>query len=149
MNLVGKEYRLPNKVIALIVFLCALPAIFNYFGIDFGLPHGLYPLERLSKLSFAEFENEIYNIFDGDIVFAFLDWAAITIALCTVLLVFFHYSFSKNALVFLLGVMLLFRGISDAFHSIFANHLIDTVLESERFIPLAWVVSQTVRVGSS
>ncbi len=142
MNLIGTEYKLPYQFTAVIIFFSILPAILNLMGFNFSLslPDTNEP-GNLSPLSAANYDVE----FLGPVVYAIIDWIAITLAWSAAIFALFHYSFSHNAMILLLGFMLFVSTVGDAYHSIFAYNFINSSVANEEFIPFIWVISRIIR----
>ncbi|WP_197440560.1 SpoIIE family protein phosphatase [Polystyrenella longa] len=79
--------------------------------------------------------------------YTIIEWTAVCIALITGFLSIIHYYTVGDVSTPIVGTALFFSGLIDAFNLLSADHLINSVEDTVRFIPITWAISRTFNVS--
>lgn len=132
---------LPLKV--LVVAVTLLPLALILLGVDLGTEPHRIPLADLVSLPGPDLDNNLQLSMVGPQIHTLLEWSAIVVAVLAALLAFSHFWITGNVTAPVLGVSLLSAGLMDAFHSLAAARVLDTVADSRQLIPFSWAVART------
>ncbi|NQY74936.1 MAG: GHKL domain-containing protein [Candidatus Margulisbacteria bacterium] len=122
--------RLPQMVSLLVIAICVLPVILNFFGVDFGVTPQPLTLDKEAA----------FNSFSGSYIHTILEWSAFTIAILTVLLAFSRFVIKNDVATPVIVIALFCAGCMDAFHTLAADRLIDAVADNTNLIPFTWAI---------
>jgi signal transduction histidine kinase len=141
LNKDNRAKTLPNLLILSIFIICILPSILTGIGLDFS-SHGSMPdFEQLSQLESYQVIEILHHSLRGSFTHTLLEWSAFCAALFTALLSLAHFSIRPtDAATPVMGLALFFAGCMDAFHTLAANYLIETVVDSENFVVFTWAL---------
>ncbi len=137
-------YQFPKNFFAVVLLLCALPIGLNLAGFDFGSEvHGFHVKEIASwEISDAALTDEMFYNLTGALEHGLLEWSAVSVAALTVLLAFAYFSINKDITTPIIGVALFCSGTMDAFHTLAAMRLIDSVADNSNLLPFTWALSR-------
>jgi signal transduction histidine kinase len=121
----------PVYLLLAIALVCLLPTLANLIGVSFASP------------TFTGAEASALHQVAGGIHHSLLEWTAVSVALVTVIVAFSNFQVSREALVPVFGLALLASGMMDAFHTMAALRVIDSVAPNSEFIPFTWALSRT------
>ena len=121
----------PVNLLLIVAVISVLPILGNLFGISFASP------------SFTGDDASVFHQIAGGIHHSLLEWTAVSIALITVMVAFSNFQVSREFLVPVFGLALLASGIMDAFHTLAALRIVDSVASNTEFIPFTWALSRS------
>ncbi|MCA9041228.1 MAG: SpoIIE family protein phosphatase [Planctomycetaceae bacterium] len=78
--------------------------------------------------------------------YTIIEWTAVCIALITGFLAIIHYLTVGDVSTPIVGTALFFSGLIDAFNVLSADHLVNSVEDTLRFIPITWAISRTFNI---
>jgi len=134
---------IPASVVAVVVGLSLLPFALILLGFDFGVNTPVHVVEQLALLPEEDLLNNLKLMMVGPQLHTLLEWSAIMTAVLTALLAFSHFSMTANITTPVIGISLLCAGAMDAFHSLVASRMLDTVADTAALIPFSWVVARS------
>lgn len=123
------------SAIALLI-LCLTPTILNTLGIDFSSSSLSL---KSSSSSMAQHDLTSYS---GELLHAFLEWSAITIALLVALTSIVHFKKNRDVAAPVIGLAVLIAGGLDSYHILAALQIIEPNYIDSNFIPITWAVSR-------
>jgi len=140
-----KEHQMSQKTLILRLFflvllISILPALLNYFGIDFASNSVQLDLDKLANGSITA--NDQFYALKGALQHVIMEWSAVSIALIAGLASFLHFHRKGDVTVPIIGLALLCAGITDAFHTLAATRIIDASAPNSDFIPFTWAFSR-------
>ena len=131
------------SAVAAIIGLSLAPFLLILLGVDFGADQRLQSFEQLALLPQQDMLNNLHLVMVGPQFHTLLEWSAIVAAILTALLAFSHFSMTANITTPVIGISLLCAGAMDAFHSLVATRMLDTVSDSSVLAPFSWAVART------
>ncbi len=123
-----------------VIAICVLPFILNLFGMDFGTTKVQLDIPALSEMQQYQVVDTLHNKLSGSFTHTILEWSAFCIAIFTVMLAFVHFSIVRDITTPIIGLVLFFAGIMDAFHTLAADRLIEVVADNRDLIPFTWAI---------
>ncbi|MEE8056581.1 MAG: ATP-binding protein [Pseudomonadales bacterium] len=128
------DTNIPSNVVWGLVLVCILPFILYSLGVDFSNHGDQHPVADDATI------DDLFYRLSGPFTHALLEWSAFTAALFTVVLAFSHYKISHDVTTPIIGVALFCAGCMDAFHTLAAARLIESVADNTNLIPFTWAV---------
>ncbi len=120
-----------------VVTFCITPFALNQLGIDFSSTSIPLPEPRSLLL------NDLFYKLSGAFTHTILEWSAFSVAIGIGILGLVHFRVSKEVTVPVICIALFCAGSMDAFHTLAADRLIDSVADNNRLIPFTWAISRT------
>jgi len=134
--------KIPNGLIGVMFLICALPFLLNVAGVDFGTEKTAVSWSDMESIASNERTDRMFYSLAGSFTHTVLEWSAFMIAIFTALLAFLHFHIKGDVTTPILGVALLCAGAMDAFHTLAADRLIESVADNRNFIPFTWAISR-------
>lgn len=135
--------RLPGWIVGAVYAICLVPGFLVLTGFDFGSATPPLDIEALRNLPASLAAESAAPAFSGVFVHAFLEWAAVAAAVFTGILGFAYYRVRGDIATPIVGLALFGAGTMDAFHSISATRLADTVANNRDLLPVTWAFART------
>ncbi|MEE9337132.1 MAG: PAS domain S-box protein [Methylococcaceae bacterium] len=120
-----------------VVTFCITPFALNKLGIDFSSTSIPLPEPRSLLL------DDLFYKLSGAFTHTILEWSAFSVAISIGILGIVHFRVSKEVTVPVICIALFCAGSMDAFHTLAADRLIDSVADNKRLIPFTWAISRT------
>jgi len=139
-NLDSVSVKLPKEIVFAVCFISLLPFCLNLFGLDFGTPQTPLDLDTLQAAPTSAVYDALYQTLAGSFTHTILEWSAFCAAIFTVALAFVYFSVKHDVTTPIIGVTLVCAGMMDAFHTLAADHLIETVADNRNLIPFTWAL---------
>ncbi len=133
-------HRLPRSIINLTLVASFAPLALMLLGVDLSSAMPQVTIDALQGLTGGEFADAIHHSLRGSYIHTLLEWSALCVALFTVGLAFVHYRIVKDVTTPLIAMALLASGAMDAFHTLAADRLIETVADNQNLIPFTWAI---------
>jgi PAS domain S-box-containing protein len=114
-----------------------IPFALNKLGIDFSSTTIPLPEPRSLLL------DDLFYKLSGAFTHTILEWSAFSVAISIAVLGVVHFRVSKEVTVPVICIALFCAGSMDAFHTLAADRLIDSVADNKRLIPFTWAISRT------
>ncbi len=112
--------------------ICLLPFILIITGVDLSstrdIPVNLPP----SEVNFHQMS--------GAFTHTILEWTGFCAAIFTVILAINHYRMTREITIPVIAVALFMSGIMDAFHTLAADRLIDSIADNNDLVPFTWAI---------
>ncbi len=144
MNTAQQNYQaLPRWAILGVTVLCLLPIILVQVGMDFGSTIHNFDLQVASTMSKGELVDAHFYRHRSAFSHTLLEWSAVSAVIFTVCLGFCHFMVTRNFAMLVITTALFLIGCVDAYHTLAAGHLIETVADNSNLIPLTWAISRT------
>jgi signal transduction histidine kinase len=133
--------QLPKWVLIGVGIACALPFVIDIIGWQITTTSvtsysyfiaGLAPVDPVS----------VQGGLSAGAIHTILEWTACCVALLVALLALFHYSFSHDLTMPIIGMALFCSGSLDAFHVLAANGYIQGASNSRDFIAFTWTIGR-------
>ncbi len=134
--------KIPNAFIWGMLGLCVLPFLLNLTGVDFGSQKSAFPWSTVDELLPHERTDAMFYTLAGSFTHTLLEWSAFMTAIFIVFLAFLHFHIKRDVTTPILGVALLCAGTMDAFHTLAADRLIESVADNRNLIPFTWAISR-------
>ncbi|PCJ21450.1 MAG: hypothetical protein COB02_02335 [Candidatus Cloacimonadota bacterium] len=144
-NLIIKQKKLPTTVIYLTIFICLLPTCLNFLGFDFS-SHIQQIETNLLQLPKSELIDALFYRLRGAFTHTLLEWSSVSIAIFSYLLALVQFSLKKDSATPIIGLALFCSGCVDAFHTLAASRLIESVAENSNLIPFTWAISRVFNI---
>jgi PAS domain S-box-containing protein len=119
--------HLPRGLIWTILVLSFLPLILSSVGVDFSAG-------RDGEAGAEDLE--------GRVVHNLMEWTAVCVAAFTTILSFLYIRQKPDNLVVIIAITMGFVTALDVFHTLGANHLLESAADNRIFIPITWAVSR-------
>lgn len=129
-----------KKLFYTAIIICALPSILIILGADFGTPEEIINLSLAVELEPDRLNDILHRALAGSFVHTILEWSAVCVAFFTVLLSFVNYRITGEVTTPIIGVALMCAGAMDAFHTLAADRLISSTVDSQNLIPFTWAI---------
>ena len=129
------KFSLP--LFSAVVVFCIIPFALNKLGIDFSSTSIPLPEPRSLLL------DDLFYKLSGAFTHTILEWSAFSVAISIGILGIVHFRVSKEVTVPVICIALFCAGSMDAFHTLAADRLIDSVADNKRLIPFTWAISRT------
>ncbi len=131
----------PNKKLLYVALvICSLPSILMLLGADFGTPEKMINLSLFLELDANGLNDILHQTLAGSFVHTILEWSAVCVAFFTVCLSFVNYRITGEVTTPIIGVALMCAGAMDAFHTLAADRLISSTVDSQNLIPFTWAI---------
>lgn len=141
-----RDTTLPLQFVWSVVAICLLPFILIMSGVDFGT-HAVCPVaDEFVGLRQPARIDVMHHTLAGSFVHTILEWSAFCVAIFTVSLSFVHYKLRGDIATPIIGVAFFTAGCMDAFHTLAADRLIDSVAENRNLIPFTWAICRIFNV---
>jgi len=134
---------LPNSIIYFFVVVCIAPAFLHLAGVDFGSAPPNLPL----TVADGSQVDKLFVSLQGAFVHSLLEWTAFCIAIFTAVLAINHFMITGDVVTPVIAMALLASGCMDAFHTLAADRLIDTVADNRNLIPFTWAICRVFNSG--
>jgi len=134
--------RMPNSLIWAMLAICVSPFLLNLVGVDFGSSKPGFPWADASSMAPHEKIDAMFHTLSGSFTHTLLEWTAFLTAIFTLFLAFLHFSINKDVTTPIIGVALFCAGVMDAFHTLAADRLIESVADNRNLIPFTWAISR-------
>ena len=135
-----KKSKIPKQLVWAVVAVCVLPLLLNLVGVDFGSPRLPLEVPAVSGMASHELTDAMHRVLSGSHIHTLLEWSAFCVAIFTVFLAFIHFKIARDITTPVIGVALFFAGCMDAFHTLAADRLIDSVADNRNLIPFTWAI---------
>jgi signal transduction histidine kinase len=132
--------RLPKELIWSIIIISILPFLLNLLGVNFSAPKYQLDLANIAQLTTTDLSDSLHRTLSGSFIHTILEWSAFSAAIFTVVLAFTHFRIQKDVTTPVIGLALFFAGLMDAFHTLAADRLIETVADNHNLIPFTWAI---------
>jgi PAS domain S-box-containing protein len=132
--------QLPKKMIWGVIAICSLPFLLNLFGVSFSATQPIIELSKFDNLSSEQLLDTLHQTLTGSFIHTILEWSAFCAAIFTAILSFLHFAIKRDVVTPIIGVALFFAGCMDAFHTLAADRLLETVADNQQLIPLSWAI---------
>jgi signal transduction histidine kinase len=131
----------PNKrLLYVALIISSLPSIFIVLGADFGTPEDAFNLPLALELDAEKLNDILHRTLAGSFVHTILEWSAVCVAFFTVCLSFVNYRITGEVTTPIIGIALMSAGAMDAFHTLAADRLISSTVDSQNLIPFTWAL---------
>ena len=138
---IDHKRKLPNFIVYTTILICIGPFILNLCGLDFGsLKTKLDP--ELLSLPKSQMADALFYKLRGAFTHALLEWSAFAVAIFCYVLSLVHFTIKKNPATPIIGLAIFCAGCVDAFHTLAAARLIESVAENSNLIPFTWAISR-------
>ncbi len=118
----------------------SLPFILNLFGIDFGSTVKHLDIHAFSEMERHHVVDSLHLTLSGSFTHTLLEWSAFCIAIFTVMLAFVHFDINRDITTPIIGLVLFFADMTDAFHTLAADRLVEAVADNRNLIPFTWAI---------
>lgn len=132
--------KLPRPLIWTILFICLLPFILTLLGADFSTSGKALSLDSVKTLTATNLADSMHFSLAGSFTHTILEWSAFCTAIFTAILAFIHFSIKRDITTPIIAMALMFSGCMDAFHTLAADRLIESVSDTQNFIPFTWAI---------
>jgi two-component system, NtrC family, sensor kinase len=130
-----------------VAVLSVAPYLLHAAGLNFAT-HGRHlDLARAATLKPHELDDLLHRILAGAFVHTILEWTAVAAAFFTAMMAFVHYHSRPSLATPIIGLALLCSGVTDAFHTLAADRLIQATADNRVCIPFTWVISRAFNGG--
>jgi len=134
--------KMPGSMIWAILAICAAPFCLNLVGVDFGSSKPGFPWADAPTMAPYEKIDAMFHTLSGSFTHTLLEWTAFLMAIFTLFLAFLHFSIKRDITTPIIGVALFCAGVMDAFHTLAADRLIESVADNRNLIPFTWAISR-------
>ena len=138
--------RLPNWIVLGVIGICTVPFVLSLLGVDFGSAKRPVDFAAAATLPSHEATDSMFHGLRGAFTHTLLEWSAFAAAIFTVLLAFAHYAIKRDPATPIIGLALVCSGLMDAFHTLAADRLIESVAENRNLIPFTWAIARVFNV---
>jgi PAS domain S-box-containing protein len=141
-NLNSSETSFKPPVILLVftVVISIGPFFLNLIGFDFASSKIPFLGEASAGMSPSEIIDGMFRTLSGAFTHTILEWSAFSAAFFTVILSFAHFAIKRDVSTPILGVALFCAGCMDAFHTLAADRLIQSVADTRILLPFTWAI---------
>ncbi|MFB3115211.1 MAG: ATP-binding protein, partial [Nitrospirales bacterium] len=122
--------------------ICVSPFLLNLVGVDFGSSKPGFPWADVPTMASHEKIDAMFHTLSGSFTHTLLEWTAFLTAIFTLFLAFLHFSIKRDITTPIIGVALFCAGVMDAFHTLAADRLIESVADNRNLIPFTWAISR-------
>jgi two-component system, NtrC family, sensor kinase len=140
MNMDIETNKLPQPLIWTFLFICVFPMVLTLIGVDFSSNRNTLKLDDLLALKNTNLADSLHLSLSGSFTHTILEWSAFCTAIFTAILAFVHFSIKRDITTPIIALALLFSGCMDAFHTLAADRLIESVSDTQNFIPFTWAI---------
>ncbi|MEC4681364.1 MAG: MASE3 domain-containing protein, partial [Nitrospirota bacterium] len=134
--------RMPRSLIWAMLVICVSPFLLNLVGVDFGSSKPGFPWADVPTMASHEKIDAMFYTLSGSFTHTLLEWTAFLTAIFTLFLAFLHFSIKRDIATPIIGVALFCAGVMDAFHTLAADRLIESVADNRNLIPFTWAISR-------
>lgn len=139
--------KVPTGIVWVVIGVCVAPLILNLIGVDFGIPKPNLNDVITNLVTATNVENSPAQAIDvmhhtllGSFTHTILEWSAVCTAIFIVILSFVHFNLNRDVIIPIVGVALFYAGCMDAFHTLAADRMIESVANTENLIPFTWAL---------
>ncbi|MGR3219084.1 MAG: PAS domain S-box protein, partial [Candidatus Anammoxibacter sp.] len=132
--------KLPRELVWGIIVICVLPFLFNLCGIYFDSGKSGVDLHLALHDAPHMVTDVMFGKLSGAFTHTILEWSAFCTAIFTVFLAFAHFKIKGDVTTPIIAVALLCSGMMDAFHTLAADRLIESVADNRNLIPFTWAI---------
>ncbi len=137
---VSAAMKMPKGFIFLVLGACLAPYLLSLLGVNFVPPTATFDLHQVVNLPEHLQVELFYAHLSGAFTHTILEWSAFCVAILTVFLAAGHYYISKSLTTLIIGSALFLAGCMDAFHTLAADRLIESVADNRDLIPFTWAI---------
>jgi len=138
--LMWRQTKPNKKLLYAALIISSLPSIFIVLGADFGTPEDALNLSQVLELDTDKLTDILHRTLAGSFVHTILEWTAVCVAFFTVCLSFVNYRITGEVTTPIIGIALMSAGAMDAFHTLAADRLISSTVDSQNLIPFTWAI---------
>ncbi len=138
--LTAEANKMPPYFLYCVIALCLAPSLLTMVGFNFGSNGQTFDLTAAAQLSDSQQLDLFFARLSGAFTHTILEWTAFCIAILTVFIAASHYVISKSLTTLVIGTALFLAGCMDAFHTLAADRLIDSVADNRDLIPFTWAI---------
>ena len=132
--------KLPRELIWGIIAICVLPFLLNLCGVNFGSIKSGIDLHQALHDKPHIVMDVMFGKLSGAFTHTILEWSAFCTAIFTVFLAFAHFKIKGDVTTPIIAVALLYSGMMDAFHTLAADRLLESVADNRNLIPFTWAI---------
>lgn len=134
----GTRYRIPDAYVAVVAALCALPLLFNLFGVDFGnVIEGLSPV-KVIEMSRIEEQRGYRDLLTGKYAHTIFVSISVAVALLTFILALVDYTIRKESGTMIIAMAFFCSGLLAAFHLLVSTRVIPMYVNSYYLTSYTW-----------
>ncbi len=137
----------PWRWAAILAAFCVLPLMLLAFGVDFSTSGPSLRPEGFPGLSPHEIGDAVHRALRGSFTHTLLEWTAVVCAAFICVLALSQFKLSREPSLPVIGIALACAGAMDAFHTLAADRLIDTVGDNRNLIPFTWAICRLFNGG--
>ncbi len=139
----NKLYGISYRILFAVIFICVLPSIFNFSGVDFGIQMNPLDLDKMESSNANDQKNMLYAIFKGRFIHIFLVSISIATAFLTALLTFVDFRLSRDISTPIVGIALICACVFDIFHVLTISRFINLSPQILDITPFTWLFTRT------
>lgn len=139
----NKLYGISYRILFAVIFICVLPSIFNFSGLDFGIQMNPLDLDKMESSTANDQKNMLYAIFRGRFIHIFLVSISIATAFLTALLTFVDFRLSRDISTPIVGIALICACVFDIFHVLTISRFISLPPQILDITPFTWLFTRT------
>ncbi len=132
--------KLPQPLVLMFLFICLFPFILTLIGVDFSTSGTALTLDSVKTLTSGSLADSMHLSLAGSFTHTILEWSAFCTAIFTAILAFVHFSIKRDLTTPVIAMALMFSGCMDAFHTLAADRLLESVSDTQNFIPFTWAI---------
>ncbi len=136
------QTRMPTRLVWAILAVCVAPALLSWGGVDFGTNAQTVDLSTICTMPAEQVDDTLHRSLAGSFTHTILQWSAFCTAVFTVILAFAHFAIKRDAATPVIAMALFCAGCMDAFRTLTANRMIETVADNADLIPFTWALSR-------
>lgn len=133
---------IPKALQWAILVICVLPSVLHLLGIDFSSLGQTVGHDLVLRVQADNTIDDQFRRFSGAFTHTLLEWTAFCIAGFVVIMGLIHYKITQNNTTAIIAIAFFAAGLMDAFHTLAATRLIDSVADNADFIPFSWAISR-------
>ena len=133
-------FQQPLSLLFVTVAISIGPFVLNLMGYDFATTKIPFLGEASAGMSPSELIDGMFRTLSGAFIHTILEWSAFSAAFFTVILSFAHFAIKRDVGTPILGVALFCAGCMDAFHTLAADRLIQSVADTRNLVPFTWAI---------
>ncbi|MBN4058851.1 PAS domain S-box protein [bacterium AH-315-J04] len=139
----NKDARILALPLVIVIAVCVAPLLLLLGNISFATPKLQSPLPWPSFTADSQFEEYAFLALKGSFTHTILEWTAVCSAAFVVVLAFMQFRLTREPSLPVIGVALACAGAMDAFHTLAADRLIESVADNRNLIPFTWAICRT------
>ncbi len=118
------KFNIPERIIWVIAFICALPLVLHILGVNFGFVNGQMNLGMISRLIEFENQRDLQEVLRGRYLHTIFVSFSIAIAFLTIILAFIDFRIKGELSTPIVGVALFCSGLFYTFHVLVSTNLV-------------------------